>query len=477
MKRRNILWTLMMTLLLMFCFSASALAASATAHFGTEVNGKWKETYPKKAITVKAGAAICLPDMKSSTCVYAWGVRRNGKVTYYDVKAKVRLNQNTSFFLKSFPACTLEFYTTNGKIEFPQYRMRVRKGAVVKLPDVFYFGGFLLTGWSTKFGVTAPMYQPGQKYTVQKSVKLYRTSRLPENASQEKNGKIIYLMHKDGSFFKAIRRTANCTFPDYRPSDGSTMLGWGRKQGQSAGVLCSHGEVIPKDSSLYYMVLSTAKDDAKYNTSISKPAKYGKVFFIGNSRMSHTIKHFGSNKPSWLELIAGSGKGYRWLAGLNPSLDGEGAYTKLLRNVKSYHKTSKGKRIAVIFNLGINDTFNLNNYVKYYKKIGPVLKSYNCDLFFMSVNPCDNEMTAYYCKNILHAPFPGVDRSAHALKHFNRTMRRELAGMYTYIDCYHYLQKNGWYSANVNVRNYPDGVHYSKNTSLRIIQYALKSIR
>ena len=188
---------------------------------------------------------------QTPTCVYAWGVRRNGKVTYYDVKAKVRLNRNTSFFLKSFLACTLEFYTTNGKIEFPQYRMRVRKGAVVRLPDVFCFGGFLLTGWSTKIGVTAPMYQPGQKYTVQKSVKFYRTSRSPENASKEKNGKIIYLMHKDGSFFKAIRRTANCTFPDYRPADGSTMLGWSRKQGQRCDVLARRSDPEGQQPLLY----------------------------------------------------------------------------------------------------------------------------------------------------------------------------------------------------------------------------------
>ena len=468
---------LLLWIVLIFCpvLAEDVSAQTVTVRFGTISSGKWVNTYPDKAKKVTAGTKLRLPNMTAKNCIYAWGVSENGKIQYYDVNTIVTVNKNTYYFLKSFRPCTLRFYTANGKSEFTQYRKRVRAGVKVKLPDVFYSGGVLLTGWCSKFGVTKPMYQPGETLTVKGDMKFYRTGRSPQNAASEKNGKLIYLMYKNGSLYKTLKRTSASIFPDYRPTDGSTMMGWSRQAGKSCGAAYLPGETVPSDASIYYMVLSTRQDDAKYNTSIPKSKRFGKVIFVGDSRMVHTRRHFGTQKPVWMDFVVGSAQGYNWLSGNGLASGKTSGYIQLLQKVKAYYKSSKGKKIAVVFNLGVNDLGNLNSYIAFYKKIAPELKKYNCTLFFMSVNPCNKAMTDHYIK-ILFKRSDRHGREPLMVKKFNNSIRRSLKGMYTYIDCFNYLQSSGWFSANVYVHNYPDGVHYSKNTSMKIVQYVMKTI-
>ena len=48
--------------------------------------------------------------------------------------------------------------------------------------------------------------------------------------------------------------------------------------------------------------------------------------------------------------------------------------------------------MAVVFNLGVNDMANASNYVSYMTNIASTLKSKNCKLFYMSVNPLNSTM-------------------------------------------------------------------------------------
>lgn len=64
-------------------------------------------------------------------------------------------------------------------------------------------------------------------------------------------------------------------------------------------------------------------------------------------------------------------------------------YAQLIEEID---KTEGSKPIAVIFNLGVNDLGNAGNYVSYMTNIASTLKSKNCKLFYMSVNPINSTM-------------------------------------------------------------------------------------
>ena len=62
--------------------------------------------------------------------------------------------------------------------------------------------------------------------------------------------------------------------------------------------------------------------------------------------------------------------------------------------MKEINKTEGTLPIAVVFNLGVNDMANVSNYVSYMTDIASTLKSKNCKLFYMSVNPLNSTMIA-----------------------------------------------------------------------------------
>lgn len=104
-------------------------------------------------------------------------------------------------------------------------------------------------------------------------------------------------------------------------------------------------------------------------------------------------------------------------------------YAQLIEEID---KTEGSKPIAVIFNLGVNDLGNAGNYVSYMTNIASTLKSKNCKLFYMSVNPINSTMITKAGRK---------PRTEAQVREFNSKIRSGLSLDYKYIDMYSVLMK------------------------------------
>ena len=96
-------------------------------------------------------------------------------------------------------------------------------------------------------------------------------------------------------------------------------------------------------------------------------------------------------------------------------------------------------------------------------KLFPWFMPRNCELFYMSVNPCNTAMKS--------------TRKESEIRGFNNRLRQRLNGNFTWINSYSYLMRCG-YTTRCEFRGYTDdGVHYSMRTYKRIYAYAIKQIR
>ena len=124
------------------------------------------------------------------------------------------------------------------------------------------------------------------------------------------------------------------------------------------------------------------------------------------------------------------------------------------------------KPVAVIFNLGVNDLIHKNresisydsvasDYASYMNGLSRKLTARNCELFYMSVNPCNTAMKS--------------TRKESEIRGFNNRLRQRLNGNFTWINSYSYLMRCG-YTTRCEFRGYTDdGVHYSMRTYKRIL--------
>ena len=110
---------------------------------------------------------------------------------------------------------------------------------------------------------------------------------------------------------------------------------------------------------------------------------------------------------------------------------------------------------------------NVSNYVSYMTGIASTLKSKNCKLFYMSVNPLNSTMIAKAGKGA---------RTEAQVREFNSKIHSGLSLNYKYIDTYNVLMKTG-YGTNASYvgtdRDSDDGLHYTTRTYKRIYYYSV----
>ena len=186
---------------------------------------------------------------------------------------------------------------------------------------------------------------------------------------------------------------------------------------------------------------------------------YSKVIFVGDSRtagIQATLKkQMSSSVTNGVSFVANPGKGLSWFR--------DTGYAQLIEEID---KTEGSKPIAVIFNLGVNDLGNAGNYVSYMTNIASTLKSKNCKLFYMSVNPINSIMITKAGRGA---------RTEAQVREFNSKIRSGLSLYYKYIDMYSVLMKKG-YGTNARydgVDDGDDGLHYTTKTFKRIYYYCI----
>lgn len=174
---------------------------------------------------------------------------------------------------------------------------------------------------------------------------------------------------------------------------------------------------------------------------------YQQIIFVGDSRtvyLGQDLNRLGYNKNKKMQFIARKAQGYQWLVST--------AYPKLLSTLKAAPTCRK----AVIFNFGINDLMNISSYITYLNQIADTLYKYNCDLYYMSVNPTDNPK----CLAYNHPP-----RDENLLAAFNQALQTSLDKRYIYLDTISFLNRK-LSEGKLNSGNFTeDGLHFTEFTN------------
>ncbi len=169
------------------------------------------------------------------------------------------------------------------------------------------------------------------------------------------------------------------------------------------------------------------KEDANSGTSNSKNSnsstsvKAGKVIFVGDSRTVGMGQAVGSNNDIW---SCKSSVGLNWMKSTG------------IPNVNS--QITSGSAVVIL--MGVNDLYQINNYIEYMNSLASTVNGRGGKLYFVSVNPTSKS------KDYLNTDIDS----------FNAKMRQGMSSSIKYIDTNSYLKANGFSSE--------DGLHYSANT-------------
>lgn len=170
---------------------------------------------------------------------------------------------------------------------------------------------------------------------------------------------------------------------------------------------------------------------------------YDKIIFVGDSRTVHMDERVDDER---IDFVAASGQGLFWFKNTGTS--------RLINELLASKKYTTPLPKAIIFNFGVNDLKNKNQYISYLKELAPKLINQNCTLYYMSVNPVDN--------TIINNIRPDKDITS-----FNDAIQQKLTN-YTYINSHDYLLKTGFKTS--------DGLHYNSLTYRKIFDYAIEQV-
>lgn len=438
--------------------------------------GKTSTVLDSYAQTVEKGTTIIMPAVPEVLGYQSlgWALETYAEKAKYKAGETVVLKKNTTFYAayKYVGKKTVKFTNNRGTTTSTSYSSLTRtvtKNTYIVLPELPASSGYVNIGWTTVKEGSAAQYEPGDKIKVTKNMTLYAV---------RKKAYKVYLRQKDGTLWKTVEVAKNSYYklPGKKNPNGYTMMGWSTKKGQSVKPKYQVGEKlkITKNTTLYMVMFARSGEKNFSGNDLQEHTagllnKYRKVIFVGDSRMvrlQDTLKVAGYSASSDnISFVAASGQGLNWLKSTG--------YQELLNRVGN-GASSKAKPIAVIFNLGVNDMGNIDKYVTYMKSIAPELEKRGCKLFYMSVNPVNNE--------ILKSD--GVKkRPEETLRSFNAAIKSKLCGKkdaYKYIDSYSFLMKNG-FGTNAGQfghdAEHDDGLHYTVKTSKRIFWYAINYLK
>lgn len=421
------------------------------------------------------GEYITLPSLPKASGYINLGwttTKKSTKVTH-KAGSKVKVTKNLKFYAvrKKATYYTAAFYTCSGSASstYKALNKKVLSGTSITLPAVPARSGYVNLGWSTKKNASSAAYKAGAKLTVSKNMKLY--------AVQKKEAKVI-LHQNNGATWKTytIAEGSSITLPGVQNKENYTMMGWSRSSGKKVSPEYQVGATLKNIKGtvhLYAVVFDrrTEPDYSAYDLPQADLRNYKQVIFVGDSRtnrMANTLEQLGdASLTNGISFIYKEGGGLSWL-------QSEG-YKALLNKVADGSNSILQRKTAVIFNLGVNDLGNTYSYITFMRSIAPTLEKKGCKLFYMSVNPINNEMIKKVGRN--------TPRKEADIVKFNTAVKSNLCSgsnkLYTYIDCYGYLMNNGYgtdRNRNGKDEGEDDGLHYTTKTYKRIYQFCMNEI-
>ena len=408
------------------------------------------DTFRKWARTVTKGSYIQLPTVNRSGYKCVWVENSGTKELKYATGRNVRITKNTKFCLRYYKLYTVRYYTMNGSKEYTSLREQGYQGQVLTFPLHPTATGYKFLGWSTSInGKTVK--KEGDSLRVTGNMKFYIVGKKITG---------VNLRKYDGTVWKVVDTSSrSATFPAVNLNSANMCLGWSRTKGKTTNPEYKAGDKIPTRTGNYYMVVFFSKQD-RAPASIIKPTKHQMVYFVGDSRTVGLQLALGDSAPSNVDFVCKGNQGLDWFR--------QTGYRELLRKLS---KQSRKTKKAVIINLGVNDMSNINTYVVYMRKVSENLKqNYNCDMYYLSVNPVNSAMIRSYGAGT---------RTEAQVAAFNKTIYQKLCSgsdrAFIYINTCTNLQKYGWSSNRYDAGIY-DGLHYSVETTLRIYGYCIRKL-
>lgn len=408
------------------------------------------DTFRKWARTVTKGSYIQLPTVNRSGYKCVWVEKSGTKELKYATGRNVRITKNTKFCLRYYKLYTVRYYTMNGSKEYTSLREQGYQGQVLTFPLHPTATGYKFLGWSTSInGKTVK--KEGDSLRVTGNMKFYIVGKKITG---------VNLRKYNGTVWKIVDTSSgSATFPAVNLNSANMCLGWSRTKGKTTNPEYKAGDKIPTRTGNYYMVVFFSKQD-RAPASIIKPTKHQMVYFVGDSRTVGLQLALGNSAPSNVDFVCKGNQGLDWFR--------QTGYRELLRKLS---KQSRKTKKAVIINLGVNDMSNINTYVVYMRKVSENLKqNYNCDMYYLSVNPVNSAMIRSYGAGT---------RTEAQVAAFNKTIYQKLCSgsdrAFIYINTCTNLQKYGWSSNRYDAGIY-DGLHYSVETTLRIYGYCIRKL-
>lgn len=413
-------------------------------------------TYRNWGQIVDRGEWIKLPQYSQDGYKCYWVLKTGGISRKYYPGANYRITKNTKFYLYRYKEYNIRFMTVNGRKEYLSKRQVAIKGQYVTLPKIASASSKQIVGWRTS--LTEKTYKKaGSKVKVTGNMKFYPVYKKVTG---------VNLRTVTGALWRVLPTDTGeqAVFPSVDLRNGNMCLGWSRSRGKTSQPQYYPGDKVPTKSGNYYMVVFTkSRDHAP--TYLNTPQKHDRVFFVGDSRTAGIEEVLGNQKPDNVKFIYKGAQGLTWFR----RASSDGGYNQLVRELK---KLPKRMNKAVVMNLGVNDMKNVNIYIRYMKSLAVNLKrNYNCDMYYMSINPVNSAMIQNY---------GGVGlRTEQQVKSFNSAIYRNLCSgrnkYFTYINTCGNLQKYGWISDRHNAGIH-DGLHYSDETYLRIYDYCIRTL-
>lgn len=428
------------------------------------------EAYAKYNQTVPKASKITMPkadDLEGYRFV-GWSTKKYAQEPEYKAGQSVSITRNMNLYVvrKKTAVCSLVFDNAGGTNPeaYAKYNKKVNQGTAVQMPKADDMTGYQFVGWSTKKWATTPEYPVGKSIVVTKNMKLYAVRKEVYRVSYQKSDGTVY-----GE--KVVDKGASLELGILRNPMGYTFLGWSRQKNQTSNPEYYAGQRVKfsQDTVLYPVYYSRSEEQILTKDQIKSSPHYENVIFVGDSRtkrMGYAIRNTidSDENPQGVTFVAEGGQGLSWLK--------ERGYNQLIEQLKKIEQSGNShKPTAVIFNLGVNDPQNKGEYVRYMNQKAYELKKYDCDLYFMTVNPMNSKT-----REDLGRPA----QSERSLMEFNEYLRIYLSSDYSCIDSYHYLLNTGFAfdSSGIGIDiGIDDGLHYSVATYQKIYNYCMGNLK
>ena len=311
---------------------------------------------------------------------------------------------------------------------YKKLEKKQKYGSMITIPKVPQVpAGYQAEGWSLKKGGAEARYKPGKKYFVKRNVTFYAVIK-------KKNNPKLILHRNDGDIYKIIQApSGKLKLPVMANEENYTFLGWSTRAGQKTAPRYEAGQVITVSGTmhLYAVRFWRYQEPNLVRNSFHYPENYERIIFVGDSR-TEGIRDAVGDDSVWSCL---SGKGYDWMVQTGvPQIEDE-----------------IEKNTAIIFLMGVNDPFNVNNYINYINEKAYEWAAIGAQTYFVSVGPVEKD--------------PYITNAQ--IESFNTSMENNLSGV-KYIDVYTHLVENGYATV--------DGLHYPANVSIEIYNYILENL-